>query len=371
MKQLPFILFFSIFSVGSFATSSNLKDSLEIIKKEFLLPSLSGAYLKNGEVEEIATVGVRKNGDATATTIEDKHHLGSCGKSMTATLAALLIEQGYFKWNSTLKELLPEIQINDELKNVTFELLLSHRSGLRRDTEDFENGWLYAVLESELYSPTKARQLVAEKILFLSPEFKPQKEFKYSNIGYMIAGYIMEHATSTPWEELMDRYIFKPLQMNTCGFGPSSNLSNTVPAQPWGHKVINTVVKSIHDDNPPAFGPAGTIHCSLKDWGKYLNEHIKGFNAQSNFLKSTSFKKLHSVYPAENSNYTYGGWIRLEKTWADGVVLTHTGTNTYNFANVWLAPKRNSALMSTTNIVRDSHTSTNKVITDIINRQLK
>ena len=50
MKQLPFILFLSIFSVGSFATSSNLKDSLETIKKEFLLPSLSGAYLKNGEI---------------------------------------------------------------------------------------------------------------------------------------------------------------------------------------------------------------------------------------------------------------------------------------------------------------------------------
>ena len=35
-------------------------------------------------------------GDDVTTSTEDKHHLGSCDKSMTATLAALLIEHGYF-----------------------------------------------------------------------------------------------------------------------------------------------------------------------------------------------------------------------------------------------------------------------------------
>lgn len=365
------ILFILVLLCNQTYASEHLRANLETIKNKFSLPSISGAFLRNGGIEEIATVGVRKAGNKTVTTSNDRHHLGSCGKSMTATLAALLIEQGYLKWNSTLEELLPETQIDNQLKDVTFELLLSHRSGLIRDTEDFENGWLYAVLESGLYSPTEARKLVAEKILSIPPKFTPRKSFEYSNIGYMVSGYIMEYITSTSWEELMRRYVFSPLKMDSCGFGPTSNPSNSSPTQPWGHKITNGNLTAVHDDNPPAFGPAGTIHCSFGDWGKYLNEHIEGFNGKSNFLANSTFEKLHSVYPDEGSNYTYGGWLRAERSWANGTVLTHTGTNTYNFANVWLAPNINSGLMSTANTMKDAHTATNEVIIDIIDRKLR
>ena len=50
----------------------------------------------------------------------------------------------------------------------------------------------------------------------------------------------------------------------------------------------------------------------------------------------------------------HGGWYRLKRDWAKGEVLTHTGTNTYNYASVWMAPKTDIILVSTANRSRFS-----------------
>ncbi len=347
-------------SLNSFASSRELKETLHKVRKEYSLPSLSAAFLQEGELEEIGTVGIRKVGHKAKTTIKDKHHIGSCGKSMTATLAALLIEKGYFSWDSTLEELLPDFQIHRSLRKVTLELLLSHFSGLVENPGEF----------SSSSSTIKDRRIIAKKILAFPPKYSPKKEFHYSNTGYIIVGHIMESLTKTSWENLMRKFLFKPLRMRTCGFGPTSKKGEIIPSQPWGHKVINGKITPIQTDNAPSFGPAGTIHCSLIDWSKYLNMHINGFNGKSKFLNRKSFKKLYTKFPVEGNHYTYGGWFRLERSWAKGAVLTHTGSNTLNFANVWVAPEVQSAIVSTTNFNMKSREATNKVIVEIIQRRL-
>jgi CubicO group peptidase (beta-lactamase class C family) len=40
-------------------------------------------------------------------TLDDRWHLGSCTKSMTASLAAMLIEDGLLRWDTTVGEILP------------------------------------------------------------------------------------------------------------------------------------------------------------------------------------------------------------------------------------------------------------------------
>jgi hypothetical protein len=51
------------------------------------------------------TAGVRKRGTAERITIADQFHLGSCTKAMTATLVAMLVEEGKLNWTTTLGEL--------------------------------------------------------------------------------------------------------------------------------------------------------------------------------------------------------------------------------------------------------------------------
>ncbi|MDM7925101.1 MAG: hypothetical protein QUS35_03690, partial [bacterium] len=44
------------------------------------------------------------------------------------------------------------------------------------------------------------------------------------------------------------------------------------------------------------------------------------------------------------------GWIVLQRDWAEGKAMTHSGSNSYNFAVAWLAPNRKFGVIAATNI---------------------
>src|SRR6476646_10575493 len=75
------------------ATPLEFDVQLEGIRRKFHLPALAAAAVRDGRIVEIAATGVRKFGEDEEVTVDDAWHLGSCTKSMTATLAAMLVEQ--------------------------------------------------------------------------------------------------------------------------------------------------------------------------------------------------------------------------------------------------------------------------------------
>lgn len=292
------------------------------------LPGVGSALIQDGQYKNLSVTGVRKYGAPDLITTTDTFHLGSCTKAMTATLAAMMVEEGKLNWNSTLSELFPELNVHADLQNVTFDMLLAHRSGLTGNN----------------FSATRA--LVAKNLLESAPEFSPGT-YNYSNAGYIIVGHILEKLGHDTWEALISDRLFSPLDMSSCGFGV--NGAN----EPWGHQIVNGILKVMNLDNMSTFGPAGTVRCSMNDWGKFLQMHLKGFNGESGLLSVASFQKLHTLYPASGSVYTYGGWMRVERAWAGGPALTHAGSNTYNYSNVWIAPRKKAVLMSVTNVGGD------------------
>ena len=365
MKVIFLFLTLSSFAI---AKDTNLKSKVQKIRASYELPSLSAAYTDNLKTKKIISTGLRRIDQKAKIQTNDKFHLGSCGKAMTATLVALLVDEGKLDWNQKISDLLPDINVHKDIGELSFDHLLVHRSGVRRDTEDFENGWLYGVLESGIYSPTQARELIAQKVLVNKPKFKPKEKMHYSNVGYMIVGHIIEKITKKTFEELIHRKIFDPLKMTSCGFGAVSQFKN----QPWGHRTINDQLIPVDDDNPPAFAPAGTIHCNLSDWSKFLRMQMKGYNKKSHFLGQESFKKLFTHYPDKEEQYVYGAWNKTTRKWAKGEVFQHSGTNTYNFANVWLAPNVNAALVGTSTISsREAFLGTDKAIYELIKQFIK
>lgn len=329
---------------------------LESIRRQYDVPALGTGLFAN-EMEIYEVVGFRKRGDSTAATQTDAFHLGSCTKAMTATLAATFIEQNKFSWNSTLGDLLPSLasQMNHQLKKVTFEQLMAHRSGLAENIEGDLWSQLWAINDVRA-----GRELVAKSVLSVSPEIVPNTEFRYSNTNYIIAGAILEHLTNKSWETLIQERLFKPLGMTSCGFGNAANADAPFPNAPWPHRQNGTpLTPNRSAENPITVGPAGTIHCSMQDWMKFLKIHINGYNGlDSAILKSASFKKLHTPYLGQN--YTPGGWIYAQSGLAKGAVLTHDGSNTLNYASVVISLASARILLSVTNMGGDN--STNAVL---------
>ena len=160
--------------------------------------------------------------------LNDKFHIGSCTKSMTALLGAWLIHEGKLSANTTVGEMFPDWEIPDEVKKITLAQLLGHRSGIpHKPSEDL---WEAAYhLEG---TPTQQREHFLQQALREPLQAHPGERFIYSNTGYALAGAMIEKAAGIAWEKLVEKRVFEPLGMSTAGFGPPSTSGKI--DQPWG-----------------------------------------------------------------------------------------------------------------------------------------
>lgn len=344
--NLPTCLALLLLAIPSFGvaaeTSRDTGEQLESIRKKHDLPALAVAVVKDGKICDRAAVGVRKYGDPTPVTVDDQFHIGSCTKSMTATLAAMFIEEGKLRWDSTIPEVLPEFKdkMDEQYKQVTVMQLLTHRGGVpgKPPPAAWSKAWL------QQGTPQEQRRAFIEAVLSKPPEAKPGTRFIYSNQGYALVGVMLEKIADKAWETLITERLFKPLKMNSAGFGVPGALGKV--DQPWGHVRQDGKIKPLQSDNPPAIGPAGTVHCSLDDMARYTMIHL-GHGQGDALLKPESFRKLHT--PPEGADYACG-WGIAKRGWAGGNALSHAGSNTMWFLVMWLAPEKNFSVVAATNI---------------------
>ena len=114
------------------AQLSDVHRILDSIRVAYDLPALGAAIITPDSTIAIDVVGIRRVGDTTRATVNDRFHLGSDTKAMTAGLLGLLVDQGKLHWTSTLGTLFPEL-LNDmrpEYRTLTVRELLSQQSGL-------------------------------------------------------------------------------------------------------------------------------------------------------------------------------------------------------------------------------------------------
>lgn len=319
---------------------SALKSSLETIREEENLPALGAAIVTSKGLQAIATTGFRKRGAPTPVSDEDLWHLGSCGKAMTATVMARLVERGLVQWTQNLGETFPELRkkMSDDFASITLEQLLSHRSGLSANFDVRKY-----IDKNDLF---EARRQTLLDAMARPLNSRPGRTHLYSNWGYTIASCMAEKLTDKAWERLVKEELFEPLEMKSAGFGGTGTIG--VLDQPWPHFMQGKRAPSNGPamDNVPTMSAAGRIHMTLQDWGKFVSEHLRGARGESTYLSKESFTKLHAS--VGDDDYALG-WNNAERDWGGGTVWHHAGDNTMNFAILWAAPKKDFAVLVVTN----------------------
>ena len=241
---------------------------LEPIRAKAKLPCLAAVVVKDGKVVGQGVCGVRKAGGTEAAEIGDLFHLGSDTKAMTATLMAVLVEEGKLKWGTTVGEIFGESVkgMDAGWKGVTLEQLLTHRGGA---PGSLDAGGLWGRLWERKGTPTQQRIELVEGVVTRPPSSPPGTKFEYANAGYAIAGAMAEKVTGRAWEELMQEKVFRPLGITSAGFG-APGVAGKVD-QPRGHgKDGKAMEPGVDADNPPAIGPGGSVHMTMGDWARFV-----------------------------------------------------------------------------------------------------
>src|SRR5262245_21848057 len=96
-------------ATGSASARESLDSLLSPYLGKFGLPALAGAVMKEGRVVAAGAVGTRRAGAEIPVTVNDRFHLGSDTKAMTALLAATFVEAGKLRWDSTMADVFPEL----------------------------------------------------------------------------------------------------------------------------------------------------------------------------------------------------------------------------------------------------------------------
>lgn len=341
----------------------NLNEVLEPIRAQHKLPALGAVVIRNRKPGAVSMVGKRSVDSKESVKPRDPFHIGSCTKSMTATVIAYLVDQGKLRWENTIGELLPDIRlkIHSGYKNVTIVHLLTHRSGLPEDRTP--NLGLFLQLRA---LKSDQRLKASELILQQEPVAEPGKQMLYSNGGYVVVGAIAEAVTGKSWETLMREVLFHPLGIKSAGFGAPQNGPLGHQKALFGYKPVPP--SSPFADNPPVLAPAGTVHLCLQDWARYAILHLKGY-AQDKppTLREETLLRLHT--PPQGGNYAMG-WAIGQTPKAQKTVLQHAGSNGMWYALIALVPGRGDGILLATNAGDDNAVNGIKQALDTLYQQL-
>jgi len=274
------------------------------------------------------------------------YHIGSCGKSVTATLAGLMVDEGKLRWDSTLAEVFPELAnaMHVQTKAVTLEQLLAHRAGIGTFLVADE----IAMLPTFTGTPKQQRLALVAHLSALPPA-STVGDFSYSNGGVALAGAMIEKVSGKAYEELVRDRVMKPLGAEVV-FGFPANASPK-GRQTWGHITFGGT-QLVHEPADPNFAPynfplcltpAGLFSMTADGLARYVQMHLRGLRGESALLKPATFQYLHRPYGGTTTGYALGWEVRQ----VDGVMTSqHNGSLDPYFAQMAVQPARNAAAVA-------------------------
>ena len=330
----------------STSAERDLTATLRPILEESGVPALGAALLDSESLLAIGVCGKRIAGRDKDASESDLWHLGSCTKAMTATLTLQLAQSDKsFSLNSKLADRLSadlRRRIDAGWRNSTLLDLLQNRGGAPGELppELWRSFW-----KKDAGSPQAQRLRLARQLLKTPPAHEPGKSYEYSNAGYALVGHALERSRNETFEKLLQKHVFAPLDIVSAGFGAPGTRGKI--DQPRGHQFVDGAYKPVTPgpsaDNPPVIAPAARVHMSLRDWARFVRLHLRAARGLDTpgFPPADVIQQLHQPGLERYA----AGWIVVDRTWAKGTTLTHSGTNTMWYAVVWLAPQRDAALL--------------------------
>jgi len=228
--------------------------------RQFEIPGLSLAAVRDGELLVAKGYGVRRAGQAAAVDADTLFGIASNTKAVTAAALALLVEEGRLAWDDPVQKHLPWFQMHDPwvARELTVRDLLTHRGGLGLGAGDL------------LYWPPSdyTRREIAERARWLKPASSLRSRYAYSNLMYVVAGEVLEAVSGRSWEDFVKARILQPLGMTTT----TARLSElkAAPNAAFPHAPADGVLRALDPDFLENLAPAGGLYSSAREMSAWL-----------------------------------------------------------------------------------------------------
>lgn len=323
------------------------------VLKEFDVPGIAVAIVKDGQVVLAKGYGVRKLGEPTAVDENTLFGIASNTKAFTAAALAMLVDEGKISWDDAVVKHLSGFQLYDPYvtREMTIRDLLTHRSGLGLGAGDLL--W---------WPPTDySREELVRRLRYIKPATSFRSRYAYDNVLYMVAGQVITAVTGKSWDDFVKERIFAPLGMTTTNTSVAALTSSANRATP--HAKFNGQVQAISPLPLDNVAPCGAINSSVAEMAKWMIAQLnRGAISEGNRLfserQSREMWSANTILPLGDppahlaplrANFSaYGlGWVLTE--FRGHKTVSHTGGLLGYVSKVTLVPDLNLGVVVLTN----------------------
>jgi CubicO group peptidase (beta-lactamase class C family) len=271
------------------------------------VPGCAVAAVRDGNVVLAAGWGRRDLEADLPVTPDTLFAIGSVTKAFTAATVGTLVDDGLLEWELPLRDYVPGLRLHDPVvtDRVTVVDFLSHRSGLPRH----DLAWIG--------HPDRSRADMVRRLRFLPLSRDLRQVFQYCNLGYLVAGHVVDVTSGTAWEDYLRSRLLTPLGMGR------SNLSvddmSADPDHATAYERRRGVVVPVPARPVTAMAPAGAVNSCAADMTRWLLAQLGGGQADGRAVVSpgtvTHQQAAHMVLPEDrtfpaSTRHAYGlGWM--------------------------------------------------------------
>ena len=271
------------------------------------VPGCAIACVRDGDVVLAAGWGRRDTQTGDPVTENTLFAIGSVTKAFTVATVGALVDDGLLDWERPLRDYVPEVRLNDPVVTDRLSMvdLLSHRSGLPRH----DLAWVG--------HPDRSRADLVRRLRFLPLSKDLRQAFQYCNLGYGLAGYVVEALSGSPWEDHLRTRLLAPLRMDRSKLTVEDMLAD--PDHATAYERRKGVVVPVPQRSVTALAPAGAINSCAADMARWLLAQLSAGQVEGQSVMSVGTlarqHAAHMVLPEDrtfplSTRHAYGlAWM--------------------------------------------------------------
>jgi len=297
--------------------SAKLDQLLAGGQREKRLPSIAGAVLRDGEMVWESAVGMADVEGGLESTPDTQYRVGSITKTFTAAAIMQLRDAGKLDLEDTLDR-----HVEGAAHTPSIRRLLSHASGLQRETQD--DSWL----SLRFAPPDELLETLAQAELVLPSGAR----FHYSNLAFALLGIVVERVSGVPYQDYVRERLFEPVGLTRVSFEPEPPAAKGYLAQPYADVVWDTV-----GVETGAWASAGQLWGTAGDicrWGAFLADPDEAVLAKKS---AEEMRTVQVMVEHDRWLVGYGLGVMLRRD-GERILAGHTGSMPGFIALVFASP---------------------------------
>src|SRR5690242_8479283 len=297
-------------------------------QREKRMPSLAAAVLRDGELVWETAVGVADVESGLEATPGTQYRVGSITKTFTAAAIMQLRDAGKLDLEDTLDR-----HVDGAAHRPTIRRLLSHASGLQRETQD--DSWL-----TLRFAPTDELLETLEKAEMVLPS---GARFHYSNLAYALLGIVVERVSGMSYTDYVREHLFEPIGLTRLSFEPEPPAAKGYIGQPYVDGVWDAVAVETG-----AWASAGQLWGTVGDlcrWGAFLADPDESVLAKRS---AEEMRTVQVIWDHERWLAGYGLGLILRRD-GERIFAGHTGSMPGFIASLFFSPGEKVVAAALTN----------------------